>query len=120
MKLWRKITINNAIQIFFLHSGRRPAVQNVLAVYIRYRGWAGEDFVRYHNQFCLGVWICCIIYVTVFPNVLVLDAKTKLHLALYSSVYLWPLTPVKLLMIANNVREALGRLVSYIKIVIGI
>ena len=26
--------------------------------------WAGVDLVKYHNQFCLGVFICCVIYVT--------------------------------------------------------
>ena len=75
----------------------------IFAVYIWYRGWVGVDLIKYHNQFCLGIWICCVIYVTMFLFVQMLDVKPKLHVALYSYASLCPQTSMDPLMIGHNV-----------------
>ena len=43
-------------------------------------GSAGLDLVKYHNQFCLGIWTCCVIYFIMFSTC-VLYVKPKLHVA---------------------------------------
>ena len=47
----------------------------------------GKDLVKYHDKFCLGIWICCVIYVTMFS--ICVSVKPKLHLALNNHVSLW-------------------------------
>ena len=66
-KLPYKISIHNPIikAHFVLQFIMICCFAAIFAIYIWYREVA-VDLVRYHDQFCLGIWICCAIYIRMF------------------------------------------------------